>query len=156
MPVSRSTSVDAPARRVWDLVSDLPAMGRLSPENTGGSWRGGASGPAVGARFKGHNRNGRRRWSTSVRVTRCDPGRVFSFAVSSVARIPVSEWTYEITPQGDGCLVTETWSDRRPGWFKRPAGWVTGVAQRDDAFLARNLEATLAAVKAAAEQPVHS
>ncbi|MFN2524390.1 MAG: SRPBCC family protein, partial [Mycobacteriales bacterium] len=54
--VSRSTDVDAPADVVWGLVSDLPGMGRLSPENTGGRWSGGATGPAVGARFRGANR----------------------------------------------------------------------------------------------------
>ncbi|MCW2669019.1 MAG: hypothetical protein JWO27_916 [Frankiales bacterium] len=153
MAVSRTVQVEAPAQRVWDLVSDLPGMGRLSPENTGGSWRGRASGPAVGAVFKGHNQHGARRWSTTVRVIRCEPGRSFSFAVSSVLGIPVSEWSYDITAAGDGaCEVTETWSDRRPGWFKAPAGLVTGVMNRDDSSTAVNLETTLAAVKLLAEQ----
>ena len=44
--LSRSIDVDAPPARVWDLVSDLPGMGRLSPENAGGSWLGGATGPS--------------------------------------------------------------------------------------------------------------
>src|SRR4051812_44883121 len=104
--ISRSVHVAAPAQRAWELVSDLPGMGRLSPENTGGSWQGGATGPAVGARFKGRNRNGVRRWSTSVRVTECEPGSRFAFAVSSFFGIPVSEWSYAITPHGDGCEVT--------------------------------------------------
>jgi hypothetical protein len=150
MTISRSTHVDASADAVWALVSDLPGMGRLSPENTGGRWKGGATGPAVGARFTGSNRNGWRRWSTQVRVLRCEPGRVFAFAVSSFG-IPVSEWSYEITPAGGGCEVTESWTDRRPGWFKGPAGLVTGVRTRDDASTAHNLEATLAAVKRVAE-----
>jgi hypothetical protein len=153
MTISRSVHVDAPARRVWDLVSDLPNMGRLSPENTGGSWRSGATGPAVGARFKGSNRHGARRWSTTVKVTRWEPGSGFAFAVSSLLGIPVSEWSYDIAPAGaGGCDVTETWADRRPGWFKRPAGLVTGVMTRDDTSTAVNLEQTLAAVKAVAEQ----
>ena len=33
-----SERIDAPAERVYDLVSDLPAMGRFSPENRGGRW----------------------------------------------------------------------------------------------------------------------
>lgn len=154
MTISRSVHVQAPPRQVWDLVSDLPSMGRLSPENTGGSWRRGALGPAVGAVFKGHNRNGVRRWSTTVKVLKCDPGSRFAFAVSSFLGIPVSEWSYEITATADGgCDVTETWVDRRPGWFKGPAGLVTGVMHRDDASTAVNLERTLAALKAVAEQP---
>lgn len=152
MTISRSVQVEAPARAVWDLVSDLPNMGRLSPENTGGSWRRGATGPAVGAVFKGRNSNGSRRWSTTVKVTRCEPGRSFAFAVSSVLGIPVSEWSYDITSTGDAsCEVTETWSDRRPGWFKAPAGLVTGVMHRDDDTTALNLEQTLAALKRVAE-----
>lgn len=152
MPLSRTVHVAAPPQTVWDLVSDLPNMGRLSPENTGGAWRKGATGPAVGAVFKGHNRNGARRWSTTVRVTRCEPGTAFAFAVSSVLGIPVSEWSYDITPTPDGCDLTESWTDRRPGWFKGPAGLVTGVLHRDDTSTAANLEQTLAAVKRLAER----
>ena len=33
---------------VWALVSDLPRMGDWSPENDGGEWVKGATGPAVG------------------------------------------------------------------------------------------------------------
>lgn len=158
MSVSRSVRVEAPAQRVWELVSDLPRMGRLSPENTGGSWRGSATGPAVGVVFRGSNRNGRRRWSTTVRVDRCEPGRSFAFAVTSVLSIPVSHWSYDIAPDsapepgGGACTVTETWEDRRPGWFKGPAGLVTGVRQRDDGSTAANLERTLAALKELAER----
>jgi hypothetical protein len=153
MTISRSVHVQAPPRKVWDLVSDLPGMGRLSPENTGGTWRRGATGPAVGAVFKGHNRNGIRRWSTTVTVLQCEPGSRFSFAVSSYLKIPVSEWSYQIAPAADGgCEVTETWADRRPRWFKGPAGVVTGVLHRDDATTAVNLERTLATLKAVAEQ----
>src|SRR5262249_11995506 len=36
MEISRSVFVASPPRQVYDLVSDLPRMGELSPENTGG------------------------------------------------------------------------------------------------------------------------
>jgi hypothetical protein len=149
--ISRSVRVQAPPQAVWELVSDLPGMGRLSPENTGGTWRGDATGPEVGAVFKGRNRNGRRRWSTTARVTACEPGRLFAFDVSYVLGIPVSHWSYDIVPDGAACSVTETWEDRRPGWFKGPAGLATGVRDRD-ACTAANLEQTLAAVKELAER----
>jgi hypothetical protein len=143
--------VEAPAQRVWDLVSDLPAMGALSPENTGGSWRGGATGPVVGARFRGHNRNGWRRWRTAVTVTRCAPGRSFAFAVTSVG-IPVAEWSYDIAADGDGaCTITESWADRRWGWTKAVGALVSGVKGRGEKSTAVNIEHTLAALKRVAE-----
>lgn len=145
-----SVRVQAPAQRVWELVSDLPAMGALSPENTGGTWRGGATGPALGARFRGSNRNGVRRWSTSVRVVSCQPPEAFAFDVS-FAGIPVARWAYDVHDEGgDTCTVTETWLDRRPGWFRGPAGITTGVRDRE-AHTQGNLERTLAALKRVAE-----
>jgi hypothetical protein len=149
MTISRRVRIAAPAQRVWDLVSDLPAMGALSQENTGGSWQGGATGPAVGARFTGRNRNGWRRWSTTVRVSRCEPGRAFAFEVA-FAGIPVSEWAYEVTGEPGGCTVSETWTDRRPAWFKAPAGLATGVRDRAEAT-ASGIEHTLSALKRVAE-----
>ncbi len=147
--ISRSTQIAAPAEKVWALVSDLPGMGALSPENTGGKWLGGATGPTVGARFKGTNKNGVRRWSTSVQVVRSEPGKAFAFAVSYLG-VPVANWSYVLEPATSGCTVTETWEDRRPGWFAKVGGLATGVTDREDAT-ATNLEATLAALKAAAE-----
>ena len=151
MEISRSVSVAAPVERVWQLISDLPGMGEFSPENTGGAWRGGATGPAVGARFRGSNRNGRRRWSTSVQVVRCEPGKAFAFAVSA-AGLPISEWSFELASEGGaGCTLTETWADRRPGWSKRGGTFLSGVKDRAD-FTAGSIEATLAAVKEKAER----
>lgn len=146
MPISRSTTLGAAPDAVYALVSDLPRMGELSPENDGGRWLGGATGPAVGARFKGRNRNGWRRWSTTATVRAADPGREFTFEVAFWG-IPVSRWSYRIEPAGEGCTLTETWTDRRPAWFKGPAGLTTGVMDRDTAT-AEGIEATLAAVAA--------
>ena len=50
---SREYTLDVAAAPgvVWALVSDLPRMGRFSPENLGGRWLRGATGPAVGVEF---------------------------------------------------------------------------------------------------------
>jgi len=141
--------VAAPPEQAYALVSDLPRMGELSPENKGGRWLGGATGPAKGARFKGHNSNGWRRWSTTVRVEEADPGREFTFRVAFWG-IPVSRWSYAFAPAPGGCAVTESWADRRPWWFKGPAGLTTGVMDRE-AATARSIEHTLARVKAVLE-----
>lgn len=148
--VSRSTTVAAPAERVWELVSDLPAMGAYSPENTGGSWVAGATGPAVGAAFRGRNASGRRSWSTRSTVLRSEPGRAFAFSVKA-AGLPVAEWSYDLEATADGCRLTETWTDRRGGLMVRLGRLATGVQDRQ-AFTAQSIEQTLAKVKAQAEQ----
>ena len=49
----------APPEQVWDLVSDVTRIGSYSPETFEAEWIDGATGPAVGARFRGHvKRNG--------------------------------------------------------------------------------------------------
>lgn len=127
--MSVSREIAASSDVVWGLVSDLPRMGEWSNENVGGAWVGEPSGPEPGARFKGNNRNGFRRWSANVTVVDAVPGELFCFDVSAFG-LPISQWAYELEPSGDGCRVTESWTDRRPGWFKPVARLATGVADR--------------------------
>jgi uncharacterized protein YndB with AHSA1/START domain len=148
--VSRSTLVAAPAQQVWELVSDLPAMGEYSPENTGGRWLRGATGPTLGAVFRGRNRRGLHRWSTRCTVTRCEPGRAFAFAVAS-AGLPVAEWAYQLEPEPGGCRLTETWTDRRGALVTAVGRLVSGVEDRA-AFTAQSIEQTLARVTSRAER----
>jgi len=147
--VSRSIDVGVSPEAAYARVSDLPRMGELSPENTGGRWKGGATGPAAGAKFKGTNANGFRRWSTTVVVETAEAGREFAFRTAFWG-IPVSLWRYTFDPTEDGCRVTETWRDRRPWWFKGPAGVTTGVMDREE-MTGRSIEHTLARLKAALE-----
>ena len=50
--------------------------------------------------------------------------------------------------------MAESWADRRPGWFKRPASLVTGGGYADMGDVAANLDKTLAALKQLAERRV--
>lgn len=135
---------------VYALVSDPGKLAEVAEEYAGHRWVGGAEGPAVGAKFKGRNRRGFRRWSTLSTITDADPGRRFGFEVTSVAGLPVSRWQYDFEPAGDGCVVVESMWERRPAWFKVPTSTVTGVWDRDSAN-AGNIAATLARLKRAAE-----
>lgn len=147
--VEVSERIDASPETVWALVSDVPRMGQWSPETTGCRWLDGAAGPEVGARFRGSNRKGFRRWSTTCEVTAAEPGRRFSFDVSS-GGLPISTWTYAFTAEGSGTLAVESWTDRRPAWLRVLGVPMMGVADRA-AHNRRGMQATLAALKAAAE-----
>lgn len=143
-------TVAAPARVVYDLVSDVTRMGEWSPETTSCRWLGGVSGPAPGARFTGANRDGWRRWLTVCTVTVAEPGREFSFEVD-LGPFPISQWSYEFTPDGSGgCVVRESWHDRRPQWMVRLSPVVMGVADRD-AHNRNGMQVTLERLRAKAE-----
>jgi hypothetical protein len=138
----------APADALYAMVSDVTRTGEWSPENVGGRWIGSATGPAVGARFRGANRRGFRRWSTTCTVVAADPGRRFAFDVA-FAGIPVARWSYEFAPDGDGTLVTETWTDRRPRWFSVGARPMMGIPDMR-AHNEKNMRTTLTNLREAA------
>ncbi len=146
--VSVTKEIPAPADVVWALVSDLPRMGEWSPENEGGEWIGGATGPTPGARFRGSNRHGWRRWRTIATIVDADPGRRLSFRITA-AGIKVADWAYDIEPTGTGCRVTESWTDLRPGFFKPIAKLATGVGDRAT-HTRGNIAATLDALAVSA------
>ena len=95
--------------QVWTLVSDVTRIGEFSPETFEAEWLDDATGPAVGARFRGHvKRNGRGpTYWTTCKVTECEPGRSFGFDVLNGNRA-LNTWRYEITASGDGSDVTES------------------------------------------------
>ncbi|HVB93148.1 MAG TPA: SRPBCC family protein [Acidimicrobiales bacterium] len=147
-PVAESRDIAAPAEEVWGLVSDLARMGEWSPENDGGKWAKGATGPANGAVFTGRNRNGWRRWSTTAMVSDCVPGKAFEISVT-VGPLPVANWRYEIEDTATGCRVTESWDDHRAGWMKLVARPIGG--RHDVAHARSEMSATLANLAMAVE-----
>ena len=127
--LSVSREIAAPAERVWAMVADVTRMGEWSPENEGATWLGGATTAQPGAKFRGTNRVGKRKWKTLATIVDAEPGRRFSFRVSTMG-LKVSEWSYTFQSTPTGCTVTETWIDQRLGFFKPIAGMATGVADR--------------------------
>lgn len=144
---SAHIDVAASPQRVFELVSDLRGLSAVAEEYAGGKWLN-APGPQVGARFRGMNRRGWRGWSTVSTVTDAGPGR-FAFEVRSLG-LKVSRWQYDIEATEDGCRVTESTWDRRPGWYKPITALATGVKDRA-VTNQRNIEATLRRLKQAAE-----
>jgi len=113
-PDAVTMRIEAPPDRIYDIVTDIAQMGRLSPECVGGHWLDGATGPAVGARFKGRNKRGLARWSTTNEVVEAEPPRVFSFETLQSGY----RWSYLLEP--DGASATFVTESRAP-FKKRPA-----------------------------------
>lgn len=149
LELSVSREIEAPAETVYDLLSDVTSMGDYSPENTGAVWLGGATGPAVGARFKGTNRIGSVRWSTKPTITVADRGRVLAFQVPGRAG---STWTYRFDPVPGGVRVTESMrQDRATPFPIRFLQRRAGVTDRAE-HLRTGMALTLERVAAAAER----
>jgi uncharacterized protein YndB with AHSA1/START domain len=151
---SRSVEVErtvaAAPEQVWGLVAEVTRMGEWSPETTSAVWVGGAQGPAVGARFKGTNQMGSKRWKSDCVVTACEPGRRFGFDVKA-GPFKVAGWTYEFAPTEGGCNVTERWDDHRGTLITWISPLITGTKNRAK----RNQETmteTLQRLAAAAEK----
>ncbi|MCU1659080.1 MAG: polyketide cyclase [Pseudonocardiales bacterium] len=132
-PPNASGCVDIAATPavVYGLLTDLETLTALADETSRMTWRSGSS-AVPGARFRGTNRHGRRRWSTECTVIDAEPDALFAFDVRFPPGIPVSRWQYDIEPMPDGVgsRVTESTWDRRPVWFKLPAELATGVRHR--------------------------
>jgi uncharacterized protein YndB with AHSA1/START domain len=143
--------ISAAPEVVWRLVSDLPRMGEWSPENTGGEWVKGATGPAAGAKFKGRNAAGSREWSTTATVIDARPAERFSFLVTT-GPLKIAEWSFDIVPSESGCFVTQTWIDRRGRLITFFGSKLSGVDDRAT-FSRESMEQTLAGIAAAAESP---
>ncbi len=134
---------------LYERVSNIERMGDISPESVGGTWVKGATGPAVGAKFKGNNVNGKKKWSTDATVVECEPGRAFVFEVSA-GPFKIARWAYRLEAVDGGCRVTETWTDQRGGIAKLLGKPVSGVADRASHNRA-SMEATLERLAALTE-----
>jgi len=152
--------INASAQVLWEMVSRMDRIGEWSPESTGVSWLDGATGPCVGARFRGHNKR-RVSWATTCEVIAADPGREFAFAVGGVQQ-PTTIWRYRFRPlAGDRTLVEECFELPRPLRLtsRLLTRLTTGVRDRE-ADLEQGMRTTLtrlagaAAADSAAAPPV--
>src|ERR1700759_1129623 len=118
MEGSATIHMAAPADKIWNVIADVRNTGRFSPEVFDAEWLDGATGPALGARFRGHvrrNELGPVYWTT-CRVTACEPGREFGFDVL-VGDRAAHTWDYQLAPFEGGTEVTES--------FRMPDGLFT-------------------------------
>jgi hypothetical protein len=102
-------SIAASALRVYEIVADVTAMGARSPECDHAEWLDDATGPAVGARFRGHNHLGPIKWTTVCEVTVAEPGKEFAFSVVDGNGREQTRWRYTIDGDEMKATLTETY-----------------------------------------------
>lgn len=113
--------IEAPPEALYDVIADITRTPDLSPEIIAAEWIDGATGPAVGARFRARNKAGRGpAWHNEPVVTAADRGRAFAFSRTERGAGTIV-WTYRFTPEGTGTRVTESYEVTSPvqlfGWF---------------------------------------
>ena len=96
---------------LWPLLSDVTQMGRWSTECTGGRWLDGASKPVVGARFRGANRWGPVRWSTTCEIVAVEEGRHLAFDARHWSGA-TTRWAFELVPDAGGTVLRERFETR--------------------------------------------
>ena len=151
MQESVTVHIAAPAQEIWDLLSDVTKIGRYSPETFEAEWLDGATGPDVGARFRGHvRRNGRgpTYWTTCT-VVRSVPGKEFFFGVGPKSDKALSVWGYRLESAGDGTDVTESFELTKLPLLRlywALLGWSRGRTNRN------GMRTTLERIKAEVER----
>jgi uncharacterized protein YndB with AHSA1/START domain len=142
--------IDAAPEHVYELISDVTRMGEWSPECVRCVWQDGATGPAAGARFRGSNRQGLLKWSTTAEIVAADPGREFAFTTKTGKR-DSTRWRYVLTAAGEGTDLTESYeSVYMPAMVK--LGERLFMRNREQQ-LEDGMRTTLERVKTAAERP---
>lgn len=92
-------TINAPAAKVWALISDLGNMPKWSPQCRTMKAIGAVK---VGTKTVNVNRRGALFWSTTATITALDPQQKLSFRVNTNN----TEWTYDLEPSGTGTKVT--------------------------------------------------
>jgi Polyketide cyclase / dehydrase and lipid transport len=145
---SRSIDIAASPEEVYDLVSDVTRTGEWSPECRSCEW---VDEPGrVGSKFKGHNKSGPARWTTTAEVLAADRPTTFGFA-TLFKDGHATRWTYEMAANGEGTTLTESFeSVDAPAFIKLAERFFIRNRQEQ---LEKGIDETLAKIKALAERP---
>ena len=143
---SATVRIEASAAVVFDHLTDLTKLPEFSPENVRCEFLEPSDHIEVGARFRGYNKARDYEWHADCVVTEFTPGQSFAYEVPPGFE-HATVWSYLVEPDGDGCVVTESFHapllehpDIYPG---------TILGRRDQ--LQQGCETTLANLKATLE-----
>jgi hypothetical protein len=124
--------IEAPPEALYGIIADVTRTPEYTPDIVRVEWLDGATGPAVGARFKAINTAGKGpKWSNKPVITVLEPNREIAWERTEKGGGTL-EWRYRFEPEGTGTRVTESYRVVAPlnlfGWFL--IGTVFGLKDR--------------------------
>ncbi|WP_370289325.1 SRPBCC family protein [Nocardioides sp.] len=145
--------IDAPAEKVWSLVTDIPRMAKWSPQVVKSTVKGGHV--QLGATFSNLNKQGLKRWPTAGKVVRFSPPTAtaagdFAFRIRENKTV----WSFQVEPlDGGRTRLTERREtpDGVSGISMLLTKVVLGGQEGFTAELRRGIRQTLERIKAESE-----
>ncbi|MEM1331838.1 MAG: SRPBCC family protein [Actinomycetota bacterium] len=129
--------ITAAPSAVWAHLVDISLPARFSDEFQGAEWLDDA-GPALGARFRGHNKHPKGfEWHVECLVTAFEPDSVFEWTVGDPAN-KVARWRFDLAPTTDGSTLRFS-AEMGPG----PSGLTPAIERmpdREDEIVERRLD----------------
>lgn len=145
-----SVEIAAPARRVWELVSDVRRMPEWSPQVQSVRLRSGFDAVTLGAQFTNLNKHGDFEWVTHGEIVRYDDGRELAFRIAENTVV----WYFALEPLDDGRTLLREWRETPEGISDLARSTVDkylGGHQDFTVALRKGIRQTLGAIKTAAE-----
>jgi len=138
--------INAPASKVWALISDFRRMPQWSPQCR---WMRPLGPLRQGTRTLNFNRRNRLFWPTTSTVVEVVPEKKLAFRVNSNRSI----WTYELEPNGESTRVVESrHAENGLSVFSTLSiNALLGGTASFERELIEGMNASLAKIKAAAE-----
>ena len=117
--------------QVHAVVADVTRIAEWSHECRGAEWLDGASGPALGARFRGTNKVNRFGWSRVCTITELETGRRFGYRTSGGVPSDSTDWLFEFHPDPAGTRIVQRYEILRFARWMEVATYALVPAHRD-------------------------
>jgi uncharacterized protein YndB with AHSA1/START domain len=139
--------INAPASKVWALISDFRRMSEWSPQCR---WMKPFGPLRQGTRTLNFNRRNRMFWPTTCTVVEVIPAKKLAFRVNANRSV----WSYELEPNGEGTRVIESRHAENgvSAFSNLTVNALFGGTANFERELVDGMNASLANIKAAAEK----
>lgn len=139
--------IDAPAAKVWALISDFRRMPQWSPQCR---WMRPIGPVRPGTRTVNLNRRNRVFWPTTSTVVEVVPEKKLAFRVNTNHTV----WSYELEPHGEGTRVVESRHAENgvTAISNLSVNAMLGGTTKFERELLEGMNTSLARIKAAAEK----